>query len=156
MINREIILNFATKAHEGQTRKNSGLPYISHCKFVANAASEAVRKITDSACLEDQAFVVGMLHDTLEDCPTIQESDIVEICSESGFQMQHSLDILEYVKLLTRKSKEDNIIEYLNGIRSRFLTKIVKISDLYHNLSDLKPGNLRDKYLLCLDYLYRA
>lgn len=29
----------------------------------------------------------------------------------------------------------------------------VKLADLCHNLSDLGPGNLRDKYHLCQEYL---
>ena len=51
---------FATKAHEGQTRWDKTTPYITHPEAVANA-------------VDDEAKPVAWLHDVLEDCPVTAE-----------------------------------------------------------------------------------
>lgn len=51
---------FATKAHEGQKRKMSGIPYILHPLEVAAIIATIT---TDHAVM-----AAGILHDTIEDC----------------------------------------------------------------------------------------
>lgn len=53
-------LQFATAAHEGQTRKYTGDPYIVHPIAVA----EMVRRKGGS----DIQYIAALLHDTVEDC----------------------------------------------------------------------------------------
>lgn len=53
------VLAFATKAHEGQTRKHTGEPYIIHPIRVAFAAAEAGLTVT--------AIAAALLHDVIED-----------------------------------------------------------------------------------------
>ena len=53
------VLAFATKAHEGQTRKHTGEPYITHPIRVAFAAAEAG--------LTRSAIAAALLHDVIED-----------------------------------------------------------------------------------------
>lgn len=51
---------FATKAHEGQTRKMANTPYILHPLEVANIISTITPDLETAAA--------GVLHDTVEDC----------------------------------------------------------------------------------------
>ena len=50
---------FATKAHNGQTRKNSNSPYVTHPIRVA--------KILQDAGFNDELICAGFLHDVVED-----------------------------------------------------------------------------------------
>jgi len=59
-------IEFAVKAHRGQFRKGSHVPYIVHPIGVSKLLIEA-------GCDED-VVIAGLLHDTLEDTPvTVQE-----------------------------------------------------------------------------------
>lgn len=53
-------LAFATTAHEGQKRKYTGAPYITHPKAVANL-------ILDQR-MADEVVAAALLHDVIEDC----------------------------------------------------------------------------------------
>ena len=139
-------LEFASKAHSGQTRKYSGLPYINHPIAVASIAAETFRGecnddaysgILDDA---DTIFVVALLHDTIEDC---EDVTFEKIDDEFG------IEIATHVQALTKVEGEN----YLDGIlraRRNAITKAVKIADLIHNISDLPPGTQRDKYDMAL------
>jgi (p)ppGpp synthase/HD superfamily hydrolase len=56
----EQALVYATQKHSGQTRKNSGIPYLAHVLSVTALVLEAGGD-------EDQA-VAALLHDVVEDC----------------------------------------------------------------------------------------
>lgn len=58
---------FAAKAHEGQSRKATDVPYISHPYSVGIMLLQA-------GCRED-VVIAGILHDTVEDTP-VTEKDI--------------------------------------------------------------------------------
>ena len=51
---------FATKAHEGQLRKGTNLPYILHPMEVGMIVS----RMTD----DNEVIAAAVLHDTVEDC----------------------------------------------------------------------------------------
>jgi (p)ppGpp synthase/HD superfamily hydrolase len=51
---------FADKAHDGQVRKFTGLPYISHTMEVM----QIVRGVTN----DDDVIAAAVLHDVIEDC----------------------------------------------------------------------------------------
>lgn len=139
-------LEFASKAHSGQTRKYSGLPYINHPIAVASIAAETFRGecnddaysgILDDA---DTIFVVALLHDTIEDCADVTFGKIED---------EFGTEIATHVRALTKVEGEN----YLDGIlraRRNAITKAVKIADLIHNMSDLPPGTQRDKYDMAL------
>lgn len=59
---------FATKAHEGQVRKGTDIPYIVH-------PMEVMQILTENKCSES-VIVAGILHDTLEDTSTTAEAII--------------------------------------------------------------------------------
>ena len=51
---------FADQAHDGQLRKFSGLPYISH--------PMEVMQIVRGVCNDDDVLAAAVLHDVIEDC----------------------------------------------------------------------------------------
>lgn len=63
LTNKAII--FATKAHEGQYRKGTDIPYITHPFAVGMLLLEANCK--------EEVIAAGILHDTLEDTKTFYE-----------------------------------------------------------------------------------
>jgi len=63
VLDRAIV--FATRAHEGQTRKMSGIPYILHPLEVASI----IGTLTDDI----DVMAAGILHDTIEDCDVTPE-----------------------------------------------------------------------------------
>ena len=71
---------FATKAHEGQVRKGTDIPYIVH-------PMEVMQILTENDC-DETVILAGILHDTLEDTPTTSE----DICRYFG---QEVLDLVQ-------------------------------------------------------------
>ena len=129
-MNFEDALLLATKAHEGQVRKYSGLPYISHPMAVADKFDIEIDKI------------VAVLHDVIEDTDFTLET----IYDEYGLSIhgQRALSIL------TRG--EESYFQYILNIKESksIIALKIKIEDIKHNLSDLKDGCLKDKYLMAL------
>ena len=66
MINKAIA--FAVKAHEGQPRKGTEIPYIFHPLEVGMIVS----RITD----DEEVIAAAVLHDTVEDCDAVTLDDI--------------------------------------------------------------------------------
>ena len=146
------ILDFATENHKGQKRKD-GKDYITHPIAVAQIAAEIAQREGKSTKFIEMVTVISWLHDGPEDVG-MEAKDIREILEFSkNFSKEEVSLIIRAIIYLTRLTKESSIIEYLDFIKSDSLSRIVKLADLEHNLSDLGPGNLRDKYHLCQYYL---
>ncbi len=104
-------IEFAAKAHRGQKRKGTKIPYMSH--------PYAVGMILQQAGCEEEVVIAGILHDTLEDTKTTEEDlltlfgpDVLEIvkgCSEPDKgasweeRKQHTLDYLKDAPLSIRQ-----------------------------------------------------
>ena len=58
-------INFAAMAHNGQTRKSTSIPYISH--------PFAVGMLLQQMKCAEEVIAAGILHDTLEDTNTTFE-----------------------------------------------------------------------------------
>lgn len=117
MLNEEqyrIALEFAAKKHSGQFRVG-GKPYITHPIAVAELVKEKGYDI--------EYQIAGLFHDLLEDTDATEE----EI---ERYGNEH---ILEAVKLLT-KTKGYVMEEYVEGICSNEMAKVVKTADRLHNL----------------------
>lgn len=139
-MDRKIILDFATKKHEGQFRKKSGLPYITHPIVVANQAE----RYAGTRDFKDKLWTVGICHDLFEDTDCTAE-ELGIILSLAGFDLKDSSAIIHSVTLLTKTPGYD-IVRYILNISQDYLACRVKLCDLDHNSSDLEPGNLLDKY----------
>ena len=123
-------LDFATKKHDGQFRKD-GVPYIMH----PIAVSEYLR---EKGCGTDYQ-IAGLFHDLLEDTDATEE----EILELSNAQ------VLEAVKLLT-KHKGYEMKDYVAKIRENKIAFEVKESDRLHNLRCALVTNeeFKRKYVL--------
>ena len=115
--------------HEGQKRFD-GSDYFLHLQGVADLMPEEAIGLK----------IVAWLHDILEDT-SMTEKKLIEI----GFDKE----LIKSVVIITRE-KDGNYLDYILRCSKDEIVREVKIADLTHNLSNLKKGSLRDKYLLAL------
>lgn len=116
----------ATKAHEGQTRKDGITPYITHPeRVVARLAGDP------------DAQAVAWLHDVVEDT-----SETIESLRGRGVPE----NILEAVDALTKRPGID-YAEYIQRIKSNTLARKVKIADMMDNLSGSPGPEARARYI---------
>jgi (p)ppGpp synthase/HD superfamily hydrolase len=112
--------DIATRLHAGQLDK-LGEPYVGHCERVA-------------ARLHDDAKVVALLHDILEDTG-MPESDL-----RAAFGHR----IVDAVVLLTR-AEQVEAQEYYAKIRKDPLARSVKLADIHDNLDPARLSKLDAK-----------
>jgi len=130
-----LALRIAEEAHRGQTRWDGKTPYVEHPKAVAEDVF--------MRGLGPGGQVVALLHDVLEDTSLTAE----DLISKGIDKFDVSL-----VQILTKRPGE-RYLNYILRCRSNGWTRLVKMADLRHNLSNLKPGSLRDKYELAMHIL---
>jgi (p)ppGpp synthase/HD superfamily hydrolase len=141
----EKALEFATKVHAGQFRNDGVTPYIEHCKAVRDLAVDLAKRLIDIYFFGffenlDRIGAIALVHDSIEDQGVTDEQ-----LRDIGMT-RHMIDT---VHLLSRNKGESYLDFILRIIKSNNRdAHIVKWADLTHNISDLKPGSLRDKYLL--------
>ncbi len=109
-------LEFATKKHAGQKRKN-GDNYIIHPIRVSQEVFTEKQK------------VIALLHDTLEDTETTYE----ELKKEFGIEVAHSV-------LVLTKTENETYEEYIQRVKTNPDAVRVKIADIADNLDD-SPSN---------------
>lgn len=113
-------LDFATKAHSGQKRKNSNIPYIYH---PLNVACHAIAlNIKD-----DSVIAACLLHDVVEDC----DVNINNLPVSKKTKM--------FVSLLTHPEKVNNTI-YYNNISTNIDASFIKLLDRCNNLTTMSWG----------------
>jgi|TARA_R100001530_G_scaffold28301_1_gene22388 (p)ppGpp synthase/HD superfamily hydrolase len=138
----QIARSLAETVHGKQTDKN-GNPYMLHVLKVAS----------DVAHLGQDYYVVGLLHDAIED--TEDEKGLRD--DINFFFKQNIVDALD---ALTKRKGENYLYEYLPRVMENEMAVIVKIADVSHNLSRNKyitdkklQKRLRTKYERALDML---
>ena len=119
-------LAFASKAHEGQQRKYTGEPYITHPIAVA----EIVKIVTD----DETMLCAALLHDTVEDTAVTLE----QVEAEFGAQVAH------YVEMLSDVSTPDDgnraarkALDRAHTAQAHPDAKTIKLADLIHNSSSI-------------------
>ena len=124
-------LKLATECHKGQKRWK-GEDYITHPIAVADKFEDEGHKI------------VAILHDILEDTE-MTSFNLADI---------HKLNpiLCQSVIAITRRVGQ-NYLDYVMQVKKDRIATAVKIEDLKHNLSDLKQGSMRDKYILTIHLL---
>jgi (p)ppGpp synthase/HD superfamily hydrolase len=95
-------IDFAVKAHRGQSRKGSHVPYIVH--------PIGVSKLLIEAGCEEDIVIAGLLHDTLEDTPVTVE-DLKVNFGEKIAEIVSSIS--EPDKKDTWEHRKTHTIEYL-------------------------------------------
>ena len=107
----ELAIDIATKAHAGQVDKG-GLPYINHPTAVAAGVETTQQKI------------VAYLHDVIED---------TDVTADRLLAWGFPQNIVNSLKTITKQpgvSYED----YLAAVKSDETARVVKISDIRHNM----------------------
>ena len=162
-IDRKQIEAIATTWHHGQTRKD-GKPYITHPIAVADIALYIIMTLHGYATSKEQIefydrnseYVVSgtaILHDVLED----------SACTEEDLKIYKINPLtIEAVSILN-KNRYSNYYNYINSIASGTplyvptnVARIVKYSDIIHNLHKQDNKHKADKYRFAIDVLYRT
>ncbi|WP_342429682.1 HD domain-containing protein [Neobacillus sp. FSL H8-0543] len=120
----EKALQFASKAHKDQCRKNTDIPYISH--------PVAVGMILMKSGYTDELIAAGVLHDTVEDTDVTMEdiqrefgtkiAEIVAGCSEPD-------------KSLSWEERKEHTIEFLKTASEDI--RAVACADKLHNIRSI-------------------
>lgn len=115
---------FATKAHDGQYRKASGIPYIAHPYSVGML-------LLQTGCKED-VIIAGLLHDTVEDTKVTIE----EIEREFGQRVaQLVLGSSEPDKSASWEERKQHTIETIKELDKE--TCLVVCADKCHNVQSI-------------------
>jgi (p)ppGpp synthase/HD superfamily hydrolase len=129
-------IKIATDAHQGQTRWDPEVPYITH----PTAVADLVRG--------EDAKVVAMLHDVVEDTDVTLE-DLIEEFPEH---------IVLAIDSMTHR-EDEGYAQYILRLSDNDLARRVKIADIKHNMSTLPNDNKtvtrvrRERYALALHVL---
>lgn len=123
IVNKAII--FAAKAHEGQYRKSTNIPYITH--------PFAVGMLLQQVKCSEEVIAAGILHDTIEDTDVTYE-ELVEHFGEAIAQLVQAAS--EHDKSLPwqeRKQHTINAIPYASTEEIQIIT-----ADKLHNLQSIR------------------
>jgi guanosine-3',5'-bis(diphosphate) 3'-pyrophosphohydrolase len=123
----ERALRVAAAAHEGQTRKASGLPYITHPVAVAMLLQQ--HGFTD-----EEILAAALLHDVVEDT-AVNRADIAGQFSERVVELVEHLTERKRDESGRKRPWEDRKREHLAHIRTAPLAaRAIILADKLHNL----------------------
>lgn len=130
MDNTTKALAFALKAHEGQTRKKSDIPYIYHpLNMACHALAMNIR--------DDTIVAAILLHDVIEDCGcTYNELPVNEETKELVRLMTHEKD---------DKNRDKIMKTYFEGLESNPKAALIKCIDRCNNLTTMAWGLSRER-----------
>lgn len=122
-------ITYATKRHEGQTRKIDGIPYIVHPYRVA--------MLLKSMGYSDDIVIAGLLHDVVEDT----DGTIIEISNLFGKSVANLVNYAtEGDKSLSWEERKKQTIEVLK--EAPVEAKIVVCADKIDNLRSILENEL--------------
>jgi len=142
---------YAAEQHDGQTRKQSTVPYLSHLMAVASLVLEAGGD-------EDMA-IAALLHDVVEDCggmPRLREirkqfgprvAKIVEGCTDSFGEpkpewVDRKKDYLREVKHADAETRLVSASDKLHNVRTILADYRLHGEDIWKQFSGGKEGTL--------------
>lgn len=139
----------ASEIHKDQKRSN-GKEYMTHVDEVIINTLEFCMREFFSDEETDLYLTVAAMHDTVEDHPDKISLDSIRRKLEEMKVYCERIDrIIHGIDSITKKPKgQEPYHEYVKRVLSSRIATRVKIADLTHNMSDLKPGNMLDKYHL--------
>ena len=130
---------YASKAHEGQTRKD-GSPYITHPLAVANIVAD-LKLDTDSLC-------AALLHDCIEDTKSTHE-DISREFSPTIADLVEGVTKLTRINYVSMEEKQmENLRKMLMAMSKDIRVILVKLCDRLHNMRTMQyqtPEKQREK-----------
>ena len=117
---------FADQAHDGQLRKFTGLPYISH--------PMEVMQIVRGVCNDDDVLAAAVLHDVIEDCD-VTYTDLV---------LEFNENIARMVYQVTNAADEQDGDRIARAFINRQImmnasesAQTIKLADIISNLSGI-------------------
>ncbi|WP_338453069.1 HD domain-containing protein [Niallia oryzisoli] len=116
---------FAAKAHEGQTRKSSDIPYITH--------PFSVGMLLQKENCSDEVIAAGILHDTLEDTSATYE-ELKEQFGDSVAYLVRAAS--EHDKSLPWEERKKHTIERLKDATVEEVQ--ITAADKLHNLRTIR------------------
>src|SRR5512137_1281758 len=120
--------DFAFQAHEGQ-RRRSGEPYITHPVAVADLLADLR--------LDPQTLIAAILHDVMEDTPTLKE----EITTRFGTEVAELVDGVSKLDQIQFRSRAEAQAESFRKMLLAMVRDIrvimVKLADRTHNMRTL-------------------
>ena len=155
-------LAFAELHHANDYRKDGKTPYMVHVMAVDEITERLVKAEGVTPVPHDilrAIKAVAVLHDVLENHREITRIDLItdllapnthnltdeQIVADSD----NVMNVVGAVLAITKKPKgEEPYDAYVRRVASNVWARIVKRADLEHNMSDLGPGSMRDKYEL--------
>ena len=155
-------LAFANLHHANDFRKDGKTPYMVHVLAVDSITERIVKSegVAPAPYPQRRAIkAVAVLHDVMEDHRELTRRDLVTALLDPGESLLTDIEIAEEnaivlnvvtaVLAITKKPKgEESYDSYVRRVANNAWARIVKRADLEHNLSDLGPGSMRDKYEL--------
>jgi (p)ppGpp synthase/HD superfamily hydrolase len=131
----EQAFSWAARAHAGQLRKGTNIPYIAHLMGVASL-------VLDAGGDEDLA-IAGLLHDIAEDCGGTPMLD--EVRARFGNRVANVVDRCTDTFENPKPEWEKRKREYLDHLRSAdYDTRLVSTADKLHNARAILADYLRD------------
>lgn len=131
LVNTLKALDYACKAHEGQLRNNSDIPYIDHPLTVACHAIAL-------GIIDDKILAACLLHDVIEDC------------GKKPCDLPVDDDIRALVVTLTRERTDKEHREaalnlYYEGVAQDPRASLIKCIDRCHNITTMAKGLSPDR-----------
>ena len=133
----------AAQAHVDQVDR-AGQPYILHpLRMMMRLATQSAALRTEE---REDAQIVAILHDVVEDTPTTLED-----LRAAGFAER----ILAAIDCVTRR-EEESYDEFVTRSQSNPLARLVKLADLEDNMDLKRIGMLTDDDVARLNRYHRA
>lgn len=126
--------SIARKAHAGQFRIDGVTPYITHPEAVAEMFGD------------DTLKAIAWLHDVVEDT----ECGFVDLANEGVDD-----DVIDALMYLTH-DKDEDYWSYVNGVSVHRPATLVKLADIFHNLSSNPTDKQKRKYADAVKILLNA
>lgn len=130
MVERALVV--ATEAHQGQFRRDGITPYIEHPKAVSELVGSPILKS------------VALLHDVVEDTK-ITLDDLKKLFPKK---------VVSAVDAMTKRDGEE-YLAYIKRVNRNPTARIVKLADLFANISDSPSAKSRAKYFMAFKRLIR-
>lgn len=117
-------LSFAANLHDGQTRKGSGIPYLTHLMTVSSYVFEFGGSV-------DQA-IAGLLHDAIEDQG--DKTNLQEIEKLFGDEVSRIVKACTDTESIPKPPWKERKAAYLNQLKNKdHVLKLVIACDKLHN-----------------------